>query len=195
MNTFHHAIFPSIVTETKCHLYKNIRNDLIKWIYEYQSKTESVIYSNRGEGWQSPGNFYLQESFYEYKNYILNNALQALSCYNRKFNLANMWININGRESHNITHCHPSAILAGVLWVKISENCGDLVFDNPKTFDEHTLIESIDKNIGRDRHYSNAFVFTPQEGTIVLFPAHLYHHVEPNKSNEDRISIAFNLNT
>ena len=38
-----------------------------------------------------------------------------------------------------------------------------------------------------------SYHFNPTEGCIILFPSHLLHHVNPNKSNEDRISVAFNM--
>ena len=37
------------------------------------------------------------------------------------------------------------------------------------------------------------FYFNPIEGKILVFPSHLAHHVEENKSEEDRISVAFNI--
>ena len=40
--------------------------------------------------------------------------------------------------------------------------------------------------------YQNYALF-PGEGAMVLFPSSLYHCVEPNKSNEDRISVSFNV--
>ena len=33
----------------------------------------------------------------------------------------------------------------------------------------------------------------PKEGSMLVFPAYLDHKVEPNKSDEDRISISFNI--
>ena len=38
-----------------------------------------------------------------------------------------------------------------------------------------------------------SYAFCPLEGRIFVFPAHLAHQVEPNQSNEDRISISFNI--
>ena len=42
----------------------------------------------------------------------------------------------------------------------------------------------------RDSDYSYEAV----EGGLMLFPAHLEHKVLENKSDEDRISVSFNLN-
>ena len=48
-----------------------------------------------------------------------------------------------------------------------------------------------------DHLYFNSgteYVFIePQEGMIMFFPSWLEHDVEPSKSDEDRISIAFNV--
>ena len=32
-----------------------------------------------------------------------------------------------------------------------------------------------------------------QDGTILLFPSEMSHRVEMNKTNEDRLSISFNI--
>jgi uncharacterized protein (TIGR02466 family) len=192
MRVHNYTVFPSIITKTECDLYSYIRNDLIEWIYNYQSTTESVQFSNRG-GWQSPSDFHNQESFLEFRNYILNNTFQSLTHYNLKFNLDNMWININKKNNYNVSHCHPRCNLSGVFWIKAPDNCGKLVFHNPHNFVEHNLLNSIDKEVQKEHNYDYTFEFIPKEGVLVLFPAHLHHLVEPNQSDEDRISIAFNL--
>jgi len=192
MKIHNYTVFPSIITETQCDLYNYIRKDLIDWIYKYQSTTETVYMSNRG-GWQSPSDFYQQESFSEFKNYILNNTFQSLTHYNRRFELDNMWININKKGNYNAAHWHPGCILSGVFWIKVPENCGKLVFQNPHSFVEHKLMGCVDNDVKKEHNYYPTFEFTPQEGTLITFPSHLQHLVEPNESDEDRISIAFNL--
>ena len=39
----------------------------------------------------------------------------------------------------------------------------------------------------------HCYHFNPTEGKILVFPAHLNHLVQENKSNEDRISVSFNI--
>lgn len=195
MNIVNYAVFPSIITEIECDFYQHICDPLIDWIYQYQKTTETVILSNRG-GWQSPSDFWQQESFLEFKNYILTNAFSALRYYNLEFNLSNMWININKKGDYNVSHNHPGATMSGVFWVKTSPKCGPLVFDSPNNFTEFKLIKKIDNNMRENFHCDMSFVFgKPKPGIMVLFPSHLKHFVEPNESDEDRISIAFNLNT
>ena len=41
---------------------------------------------------------------------------------------------------------------------------------------------------------SNIWWYTPQDNVLILFPSWLKHQVETNQSEEDRISISFNIN-
>jgi len=192
MNITNYALFPTIVTEVECDLFKYIQGDLTRWIYNYHSKNESVIISNRG-GWQSSSEFFDDPSFSEFAEYIVRNANHALCHYTRQFRLNNMWININKKGNYNIIHDHPSSIISGVLWIKTPKNCGNFVFRNPQFFVENPLIRFADKNVQKKQNYYLNYDFEPKEGSMILFASHLLHSVEENQSNEDRISIAFNL--
>lgn len=193
MNIHHRTLFPSIVSEVECDYFKLIQPNLIDWIYNYQKTTYSAVHSNRG-GWQSPSDFYLDDSFSEFSNYIIQNSLIALTHYNLEFELSNMWININRRGDYNIIHDHPGSTISGVLWVKTPKNCGSLVFHSPHSFVQHLLLQNVDSEIAKEQNYYDNYMFNPKEGTMIIFPSDLKHGVEPNESDEDRISIAFNLN-
>lgn len=42
-------------------------------------------------------------------------------------------------------------------------------------------------------NYDEYVKYEPSEGSLLLFPTFFEHQVEPNNSNEDRISVSFNL--
>jgi uncharacterized protein (TIGR02466 family) len=193
MHINHRTLFPSIVTEVECDFYSLIQPNLIEWIYDYQKTTDGVIISNRG-GWQSPSDFYLNKSFDHFTDYILKNVMLSLNHYDLDFKLSNMWININKRGNYNVIHHHPGAIMSGVFWVKTPENCGSLMFQSPHNFTQSLLLEKVNPEVAKNQNYYSYYNFTPKEGTIIIFPPDLLHGVEPNESDEDRISIAFNLN-
>jgi uncharacterized protein (TIGR02466 family) len=192
MNLTNYTIFPSIVSQIDCNLFKSIKADLISWIYEYQNTHESTHRSNR-KGWQSETDFHLDPTFEEFKDYIMFHANSATSMYNLNLTLDNMWININKRGSYNVAHSHPVSLLSGVIWVKTSDNCGNIVFNSPNYFTEHLLISNVDRQVAEQYNYHSNFYFTPTEGSMIIFPSSLQHWVEANESAEDRISIAFNL--
>ena len=103
------------------------------------------------------------------------------------------WFNINSPESYNDKHCHPNSDLAGVLWVKIPENSGDFIFNSPYEYNSFIEMHSYTDDLLKESKYYNTYKYPPREGCILIFPAHLQHRVKKNESNEDRVSISFNI--
>jgi len=194
MKVYNHAVFPSIITEVECPCFDHIQQPLIDWIYDYKKNKEGVIISNRG-GWQSESDFWRKESFSQYFDYIFSHIKTSVSFYNLNFEMGNMWININKKGNYNLAHIHPISLLSGVLWIKTPEKCGELIFESPHFFNEGELLQNVNSNFEKTTNYYKTFTFNPIPGRMVLFPSHLRHRVEENLSDEDRISIAFNLNT
>lgn len=188
-----HTLFPSIVLEDFCQDFSSVQPELTDWIYRYRGKNPDGVYiSNRG-GWQSPANFYSEGSFQPFLQYILGNFQNMTQCYKSKIQLLNMWININKRGDYNAEHDHPESDLSAVLWVKTPPNCGVLVFPSPRTFTQHKLIDVLDEEIAEQTKCKHIAFFPPEEGKMIVFPSDMRHHVEMNCSDEDRISIAFNM--
>ena len=105
--------------------------------------------------------------------------------------LGNMWANINYPGCFNRPHLHPNALFSGVYWIKAPEKSGNLMIYEPRP-GVHTIMPNRKKGklpseLWREIHY------TPQAGTIVMFPAWLWHEVRPNESNDIRISVSFNF--
>lgn len=185
-------VFPSIITEIECENYQDVKNDLINWIYNYKNlNSDGLNISNRG-GWHSEYDFFNCKTFEVFLKYICHHVENSL-IYSCDLKLDSMWININQKGDYNKGHVHPGATLSGVFWVKTSDNCGNLVLHSNNTYCEHQLLNSISKELSKEYNYYSNFTFTPKEGSIILFPSHILHDVEVNKSESDRISIAFNL--
>ena len=54
------------------------------------------------------------------------------------------------------------------------------------------MCEAFGDKIDRTPFNNDRFFYEPKRGRILLFPSYLGHEVEPNITDEDRISIAFN---
>tara|TARA_R100000008_G_C3509535_1_gene128076 strand:- start:24 stop:710 length:687 start_codon:yes stop_codon:yes gene_type:complete len=111
-----------------------------------------------------------------------------------------LWYNFYRKEWYQEMHTHvgPINILSGCYF-----------FHNPSAIRFHNSDRRIplimDNNYGKNifanssiRNYSQPYVdFTPDEGTIVLFPSSVEHSVPPVPDNNDeggwRVSISFNL--
>jgi len=97
---------------------------------------------------------------------------EIIKFYNLK-NKPYIWLNINYPKCYNTLHSHDErADNCLVYYVKVPEDSGDIIFvsiDGEKTI-------------------------SPKENMILKFPPGLCHCVEPNFSEDNRISIAMNIN-
>jgi len=160
-------------------------DELRKEIYKFVKVTPSENYSNAG-GYQGHGFKYkplidaIKDSIPRYEDPELGDLFIGHS----------MWVNINGCGAHNRRHTHADGIvlLSGAYYVTVPENSGDILFFDPRP----TIIHSF-----ADRYYGQGipgvYPIQPKENMLLLFPSWLEHEVEANQTNEDRISISFNI--
>lgn len=192
MHLTNYTIFPTILSHLECDNFALIKEDLVNWIYRHRSENPGPIVSNRG-GWQSYNDFFkYDESFAPYLNYIQSHIDVALKFYNLNFTIKELWININKTGDYNIMH-HHHRLLSGVFWIHAAENCGDMNLMSPNSYSDAMFYRNIDANVADKEQYKEQLTFIPAEGTMLFFPASMNHSVNPNQSNEDRISITFNL--
>tara|TARA_R100000655_G_scaffold19293_1_gene40374 strand:- start:13 stop:648 length:636 start_codon:yes stop_codon:yes gene_type:complete len=130
---------------------------------------------------------------------ILNSITQSIYKSNWKGDLCidNCWLNINGKGGYNTPHIHPKSILAGAFYIKVPKDSGD--FSIIRNSHEHFIYHSFGdvKTDEKGNNIYDAFLaekiaFKPLVGDVFVFPAHLMHSVEKNKTNKKRISLAFN---
>lgn len=119
-----------------------------------------------------------------------NTAFNAIGNPKEFVNIESCWFNINNDlNSHNQIHLH-SGILSGVFYLQAPEGSGNLNLINSgmnQLWQGH--LEA------RERNANNAYHFTikPKAGDLFLWPSYLYHSVDTNSREVERISISFNL--
>ena len=186
------SLFPTLVHMFDVNGFKEIQNELIDYAYDFKKrepKGESI--SNFG-GWQSPA-FEVNNENDVLQSFLIN-CLAGFPVIHDSINIkVAAWININKPGAYNIKHDHPDSNLAGVLWIKCPKDCGNIVFDNPTAFQSYTEMVSYNPEFNEKFKLHPAYYFPPTEGRILVFPSHLLHKVGENNSNEDRISVSFNL--
>lgn len=140
-------------------------------------------------------NFLGNNDCIELLNLIENNIRQFLQLIGKNPD-ANLkienWLNFNPIGTGHQMHEHFSSIASGVLYLDVGENSGNLVFYDPITtrvqansFKPKSIIEKNEYN-----HISYGLV--PKNNRMVIFEGWLYHSVDYNKTNKNRISISFN---
>ena len=83
--------------------------------------------------------------------------------------------------------------LSGVYYLKTDTNTGNLVFHKnhiyTNTFHQSIRFEYDDSN----NLNTGQYIMDVEEACKILFPSHLEHSVDENKSDEQRYSLAFNF--
>ena len=86
------------------------------------------------------------------------------------------WFNIARPGESTGWHDHKDrSVLSGVYYLKVPDNAGDILF---RKRDKDKIVE---------------WNIRSETGKLILFHSNIEHSVTINKSNHDRISIAFNL--
>ena len=188
-------LFPTLIHEISIKNFRKIKDDIIKRVYlEREKDSDGVIKSNVG-GWQS-------KEMDDGEELIISTIVNSVGEYftreriltgSKDLDFTNFWMNINNKDSYNMKHVHGNADLSGVFWIKIPPKSGNIEFDSPFQYDRHNEVENYSPRLKEKCNLFPTYWLNPIEGNIVVFPASLYHRVMHNTTNEDRISIAFNL--
>lgn len=155
--------------------------DYLNEIKELAETEPSVKKSNMG-GFQTQDNLHKNGVFRELCDNLENYASVILKEYDiyTKPKISEMWGNINRYKDFNASHVH-SGVLSGVFYLQTPENCGNLILITPTVRADASFI--------REKNY----VIKPQNLACIIFPSWLEHYVEPNLSQEERISLSFNF--
>ena len=189
-------IFPCIIHTFFLETFNQYKDELITYVQQEKIKSPGVKRSNAG-GWQSTHD-YNQKENNPIKHLIdaqLENYFNDKQIFNN-FSTAkmnSMWINCNNTGDYNHSHNHPGCDFSGVLWLKVPENSGNLVFESPFSFQQYKLLLNYSEEFKKSTNAYDWFYIEPQEGLMIMFPSHLNHSVTSNKSDQERISVAFNI--
>tara|TARA_B100001248_G_scaffold245266_1_gene214971 strand:- start:71 stop:673 length:603 start_codon:yes stop_codon:yes gene_type:complete len=185
-------IFPVPIHIFDVNGFSEIQDELIDFVYKMREKDpDGHTISNR-RGWQS--SCFSIDNEDDVLQSFLTNCLAEFPPIKKSVKLfVSAWVNINPPDAFNIKHNHPTSDLSGVLWIKSQKDCGNIVFDSPRSFATHREIECYNEDFKENNNYFHSFHFNPIAGRLLVFPSHLDHHVDFNESQEDRISVSFNI--
>ena len=167
-------------------------NALAQRIINWSQQDQGVKKTNMN-GWHSTTDMHLKEEYQPLVNelYKMQHEIYQEEWLDRKPMLGNMWANINYSGGYNRPHVHPNCLFSGVYYVKTQPQCGELVVNDPRpgiqTMMPTRKPGQPPKHLWREAHIE------PIQGRLIMFPAWLWHCVEPNQSNDMRISVSFNF--
>lgn len=171
---------------------------LTEYILRLRETTQGIQSSNY-KGWHSERNLHLAKNadMQWLSRKISLNAIKAIQKLSGDeqgvdIRLREVWANINESGSWNVPHIHPVR-WAGVVYVQgessprkgadaqqLRINDGDTVFFNPVAEAAY---------FGQP-HNAN---YHAEPGYVLMFPGYLLHMVIPHDTDQERITVAFNI--
>ena len=169
-------------------LNQQLEQDITTW-----SNRDKGLNRTNVNGWNSPTNM---NELPEYKRlvdllYEAQRTIYEQEHLDSEPFLGNMWANINPPGGMNRAHIHPNSLWSGVYYVKAHPDSGHLKVDDPRA--AASMSRPRQKSGPTPSRLWRETNFEPKAGRLIMFPAWLTHCVDPNKSNENRISISFNF--
>ena len=169
-------------------LNQELEQDIVAW-----SKQDKGITRTNVQGWHSTTNMHELPQFKKLVDmlYACQKTIYEQEYYESEPFLGNMWANINPPGGMNRAHQHPNSLWSGVYYIKAPKNSGYLKIDDPRS--PAAMIRPKQKEgkkpprLYRETHYA------PIAGRCIMFPSWLMHCVDPNESNDIRISVSFNF--
>ena len=183
------AFFPTFIYGKDLQLdTKYFEKEIVEW-----STQNPGVRKTNVNGWHSETHMHQMPQFKTLVDelFVMQKEIFKEEWLDREPKLGNMWANINYKGGYNKPHVHPNATFSGVYYIKAKPNCGKLVCNDPRPgIQTHMPIRvkgQPPKYLWREVHLE------PKENRVIMFPAWLWHCVEPNESDDIRISVSFNF--
>jgi uncharacterized protein (TIGR02466 family) len=166
-------------------------DNITSTIKDIQRESPGKIVSNVG-GWQSEDLHFDTICVHPHLHKlvsILQKSIDTISTQidpTLKLYITNLWMNVNKLGDYNHPHCHPCSAFSAVLYIQC-EGGSNIEFTNDTLIQHYPLWT-------KSEMFATKFQLFPKVGRLIVFPSWIKHSVLPNESNNERISIAFNIN-
>ena len=191
------AMFPVPLITVHLRNAEDLNHRLLKEISERRDSEPGVDRSNRF-GWHSDYDLFrrtepaLLELVGEIEAMVVAATAKAVPDAPKNMTIRHEgWINVTPKHGMNAPHDHPGAFWSGTYYVHV-----------PQPLDESDAlsgaIEFLDPrgsigNVRPEAAFTRPkFTIRPAAGTALLWPGFVRHWVHPNRSEEERVSVAFN---
>jgi len=104
--------------------------------------------------------------------------------YNGNCSITESWFSLFKKGNYGHVHHHGATDISGVYYIKTNGEDGNLFFETPNP------------HLGTSKLFSNLtprHEYKPEEGNLMLFPGWLMHGIQTNTTDNERISLSFNI--
>lgn len=145
-----------------------------------------------GQGWQSDPTLHEREELQELIACVRNvtkSILRFLRIGYDAFEITGCWATVLAKGATHKAHTHPNNFLSGVYYVRAQPGADTINFHDPRHQAGVIRPPVVELTSGN----TDQVVVQVSSGTLLLFPSYLEHSVDANSSEEERISVSFNI--
>ena len=145
-----------------------------------------------GRGWQSEQALHEREDFRDLVACVgdaARSVLRFLRIGYDALEITGCWATVLANGAAHRAHSHPNNFLSGVYYVRTHPGADSINFHDPRpqaAVIRPPVVELTAEN-------TDQVVVKVTNGTLLIFPSYLEHSVAPTESDEERISISFNV--
>lgn len=145
-----------------------------------------------GHGWQSEQTLHQREEFRDLAACVRDVAksiLRFLRIGYERFEITGCWATVLAKGAPHKAHTHPNNFLSGVYYVRTRPGAESINFHDPRS--QTAIIRPPVVELTAEN--TDQVVVRVTNGTLLMFPSYLEHSVDANASEDERISISFNI--
>ena len=145
-----------------------------------------------GQGWQSEQTLHEREEFHELASvvdHVAMSILRFLRIGNEAVEITGCWATVLAKGAVHKSHSHPNNFLSGVYYVRVHSGSDTINFHDPRR-QTYVIRPPVTELTAEN---TDQIVVRLINGTLLVFPSYLEHSVDANTSDEERISVSFNI--
>ena len=145
-----------------------------------------------GRGWQSRQALHEREDFRDLVLCVrrgVTSILRFLRIGHDAFEITACWATVLAKGAAHKVHSHPNNFLSGVYYVCTQSGADTINFHDPRR--QTAVIRPPVVALTADN--TDQVVVKVRNGALLMFPSFLEHSVDANLSEEERISVSFNV--
>jgi len=145
-----------------------------------------------GLGWQSVQSLHELDDFRDFVSCVhrvVRGILRFLRIGEDAYQVTACWATVLAKGASHKLHQHPNNFLSGVYYVRTHPGADTINFHDPRNqtgIIRPPVVELTAEN-------TDQVVVSVHNGTLLIFPAYLQHSVDANRSEQERVSISFNI--
>jgi len=145
-----------------------------------------------GRGWQSAQDLHRRDELRELVSCVERGAtsvLRFLRIGDEPVEITACWATVLAPGAAHKLHSHPNNFLSGVYYLRTQPGADTISFHDPRrqtSVIRPPVVELTAEN-------TDQVVLQVRNGMLLLFPSYLEHSVDANASDDERISLSFNL--